>query len=364
MIVVIADDITGAAELAGIAFAHGFKTLLRMELEGRIPCCDVLVINSDSRSMTENGAVAVTTRLMNALGKMGDGMTVFKKTDSALRGHIMAELSAMLASPYAHFSKVLFLPANPSRDRIIRNGVYLIHGKPIHLTDFSYDPEFPARSSLMSERFPEAVALGVMMPDAVCLDDVRQLVRCVSDDTLLAGAADLFSAFLENRKSKSASPLSRRRIDLSDALVVAGSTQSGKTQWDMPAVSMPLGVYEGREDAGDWLNRACSAYNDHHALLLDIPFQHLTGRDVALRLREVMAEVVSRLLAVRLPSDLVIEGGATASAILNKMGWEDMAVADVFSPGVIRLSVPGGCLLTLKPGSYSWGDLFRGVDPS
>ena len=94
---VIADDITGAAEMAGIAHCHGQQVRLLCSL-----CCDQVaaektgttVIATDTRSMTEGEAVAETRRLISHLLPLSTPL--FKKTDSALRGHVVAELKTLM----------------------------------------------------------------------------------------------------------------------------------------------------------------------------------------------------------------------------------------------------------------------------
>ena len=158
--IVIADDITGAAEMAGIAHQHGLS--VRLSIAGSL-CCDrgtaertdVLVIATDTRSMTEEEAVNETLRITSQLSPLTSHL--FKKTDSALRGHVVAELSALMQT--TGYQRAIYLPANPSKGRIIRNGCYYIkevRGEksevrevPIHETAFSYDPEFPAKTSVL-----------------------------------------------------------------------------------------------------------------------------------------------------------------------------------------------------------------------
>ena len=53
MIVVIADDLTGAAEIAGIAWRNGLLVRMIMRLTRTIPTCDVLVIATNTRQATK-----------------------------------------------------------------------------------------------------------------------------------------------------------------------------------------------------------------------------------------------------------------------------------------------------------------------
>ena len=220
--IVIADDITGAAEIAGIAFSKGHQVSL---VCGSSVCCDnvaaqTTVIATDTRSMTEGEAIAETQRIAKfPLGarpfpRLTGALpcVLFKKTDSALRGHVVAELTALMEA--TGYRRAVYLPANPSKGRIIKDGAYYINGNPIHETDFSFDPEFPAKTSVLRERFPDAEGKGIIMPDAESEEDVRKVIAKYNDgNTLFAGAADLFSALLSlsNNPTSSTSTTSPTR---------------------------------------------------------------------------------------------------------------------------------------------------------
>ena len=58
MIAVIADDLTGAAELGGIGLRHGLKTEVRTIAGTKLPpATDLLVIAADSRSKPQAAAI-------------------------------------------------------------------------------------------------------------------------------------------------------------------------------------------------------------------------------------------------------------------------------------------------------------------
>ncbi len=114
--IVIADDITGAAEIAGIAFEKGRQVRLLCSTSvcgDTIAAEETVVIATDTRSMTEEDAAAEIRRQTSHLSPL------FKKTDSALRGHVVAELTALMET--TGFKRVVYLPANPSK------GLSLIH---------------------------------------------------------------------------------------------------------------------------------------------------------------------------------------------------------------------------------------------
>ena len=337
--IVIADDITGAAEIAGIAQNKGRQVRLLCGCpDDDVAAGDgVTVIATDSRSMREEEAVSETRRIAAALKGQQD--VIFKKTDSALRGHVVAELKALMQA--TGYRRAVYLPANPSKGRVIRGGIYYINDTPLSETAFSYDPEFPAKTSLLKERFPEAEANGIVMPDAESDADIAQVVAQYHDGkTLFAGAADLFSA-LCNRQQRS-------------RLILCGSTQSKPLELGIPIAPMPQEIYDGSEDVRLW---DTSAYDRQRGLILTIPYTHRTGKEVAEHLRNVMAKKVQELVALHQPDQLIIEGGATAWATLQALGWAVFDIEQQIAPGVVKMRAANGTEVILKPGSYPWGTL-------
>lgn len=418
IVAVIADDITGAAEMAGIGFRHGFKTSL-MTMTGQeetlaLPDCELLVCATDTRSQTEQEAARITRQVTSRLVEAGVRY-FFKKVDSALRGHVEAELQAMLeVLPY---ESALYLPANPSKGRIIEHGQYTLNGRPLHETDFAVDPEFPATTSTLTERFPSLqpwdpeVAMsahGLYTADMVSNFQLQFLLKQVHiGQTLLAGAADLFEARLrqfafekcsmnpvEENPEDAEERAEREAKERAEAtataqgneaqaiapessaftgfttdsiLVVCGSTQSQSLeetpyirQHRIPLIQMPKEVFEGSEDASHWLRTLRPQWQQRPSMVLTIGYPSQGGKAFAERLRAVQAQVVKELLATQLPRELVIEGGATAFAILRQLGWTSYLLTDEIAPGVVRMhSSDASCFVTLKPGSYDWGETFH-----
>lgn len=485
IVAVIADDITGAAEMAGIGFRHGLKTSL-MTMTGQeeslaLPDCELLVCATDTRSQTEQEAARIMRQVTSRLVEAGVRY-FFKKVDSALRGHVEAELQAMLeVLPY---ESALYLPANPSKGRIIEHGQYTLNGRPLHETDFAVDPEFPATTSTLTERFPSLqpwnpeVAMsahGLYTADMISHFQLQFLLKQVHiGQTLLAGAADLFEARLRqfafekcsmnpveenpedaeeraereakeraereakacvngeskacaNGESKARSESEAKACEAKDCangesaaivktegsaaakadakaegkgsvgeqasaaargneaqsteaegsaftgfttdsiLVVCGSTQSQSLeetpyirQHRIPLVQMPKEVFEGSVDAAHWLRTLRPQWQQRPSMVLTIGYPSQGGKAFAERLRAVQAEVVKELLATQLPQELVIEGGATAFAILRQLGWTSYLLTDEIAPGVVRMqSADASCFVTLKPGSYDWGETFH-----
>ena len=362
---VIADDITGAAEIAGIAFSRGQQVSL--VCGNGTSTNGTTVIATDSRSMSEADAAAETRRIASSLlishssFLRPEGLSVarnliYKKTDSALRGHVVGELTALMQA--TGYRRAVFMPANPSKGRIIRDGIYYINNVPIHKTDFSFDPEFPAKTSVLQERFPDAEAKGIIMPDAESEDDIRHVIAEYNDGrTLFAGAADLFTALLEVQiRQDVVIPHSPFLIShLEHTLILRGSTQSKPLDLGIPTAPMPRKIYDGSEDISLW---DTSEYTKAYSLILTMPYTHRTGKEAAVHLRTMMALKAKELITIHCPDQLVIEGGATAWATLQALGWTEFEILRQVAPGVVQMSATNGTLVTLKPGSYPWGGLF------
>ena len=71
----------------------------------------------------------------------------------------------------------------------------------------------------------------------------------------------------------------------------------------------------------------------------------------------VFACLANTIVCEKQPSLIVIEGGATAFAVIGRLGWTSFSVKRELSPGVVCLSY-GDTDIILKPGSYDWGNLF------
>ena len=382
--IVIADDITGAAEIAGIAFARGAEVRLICD---SVCGCDTAtpstgittVIATDTRSMSEEEALAETKRISAAFVSPEGKKVIFKKNDSALRGHVIAELTALMEA--TGYERAVYLPANPSKGRIIRNGVYYIkevRGEkqevrevPLNETDFSFDPEFPARTSVLRERFPDAEAHHIIMPDAENEEDIHNVISTYNDGkTIFAGAADLFSAMIGMGCGRLKESIAKHPMPIiqthNSMLILSGSTQSKPLGLGIPIAPMPQEIYDGGDDLNLWDTTAYE--QERHSLILTIPHTHRTGKEVAVHLRTMMAEMTKQLVTRHCPDHLVIEGGATAWATLQALGWTEFTITAQLAPGVVQMRVTNAChtqnlrsengtLVTLKPGSYPWGTI-------
>jgi len=192
-VLMIADDLTGALD-AGIAFrAAGVRTCVgRGDYFLREPAaaeCGAVVSVVPSRHVPAEESYRM---VYDAVSKAaGQGFTcIYKKTDSALRGNVGAELTAAMDA--AGEKRLYFAPAFPAMDRVTRGGIQYIDGDvPVAESVFGSDPFNPVKHSSVSEIIAETcgtpvIGPGDLQPDGITLYDAG------SREDLLAAARDAF----------------------------------------------------------------------------------------------------------------------------------------------------------------------------
>ena len=361
MIAVIADDLTGAAELGGIGLRHGLRTEIRTIVPEHTTA-DLLVIAADSRSKPEPAAIEEMTMITRAL-KTAQPEWIYKKTDSVLRGHVIAELKTHL--DILGLRSALLIPANPILGRTILDGHYYLNGKPIHHSAFSFDPEFPIYSSDIQEmlhtqnkpvqlRKPdeELPVNGIVIGEVNDLTDLQTWAHRLPAHALAAGAAGFFSALLDrNFPSKPCAPGGIG----APLLFISGTTfdrsrDSIKRHKDAggPVRYLP----ENPDEV--WLDEIAYLLEKHTKAVIAIdPAWHSYP---AHELRAHMAKIVNDILGKITPAEIIIEGGATAYAILNATGWHTFIPKQELAQGLVRMQVAEApdLFVTVKPGSYPW----------
>jgi len=321
-IVIIADDLSGAAELAGIAHSHGLSAEVQREFTAATDAL-VIAVDTDTRLLAPEVAakrVAEVTRAVVA----SRPAWIFKKTDSVLRGHPAAEIAAILS--VTGFSRAVLAPANPSRGRTIVGGVYSIGGVPLDLTAFANDPEFPRCTALVDELLGDAPAVAV--PDVADLAAVQRLAGQLDEQTLPAGAADYFTALLDDRCAPLAAVASAGVYKLQPpVLLVCGSRHSWpRREAACRAVGIPaITIHDS--------HRTAKQKRDVRAAAIGIGEPTPLGTNSASLLLWLarITPVCMEQLSVR---TILVEGGATAAALVEQLHWKRFRVAATAPAGV------------------------------
>lgn len=365
MIAVIADDFTGAAELAGIAIRHGLRVSLCVG-EVATTDTDVLVVSTDSRSITKSEALAVTEKIVNELLPLQPSW-LYKKTDSVLRGYVMDEL--LLQMQLCKQSQALLLPANPTLGRTIESQQYFINHIPVHEAGFATDPEFPRTSALLPDMLgvPSIPVLevgdalnlsSVMVASAASMQDVQYWANAVPEGIALAGAGDYFTALLQRT-------FSVRKADTivlqQPFLYVCGTAFPASVKWIQEvAKTQPESLVWLRflqtENEECILHHDCvlelkAALQNYGKAIFAIDAKTLPVHYTPLQLRNAMAAVVCELMAEQPVAEMFIEGGSTATSILDALAMHQLVPLQEWERGAVRMKAPS-CLVSVKPGSY------------
>ena len=374
MIVVIADDITGAAELAGIGHRHGLKVMVSGDVDPlEVP--ELLVIYTNSRSMKKDEAVDLMEDLTKKAAALKPAL-FYKKTDSVLRGHVVAELKAHMK--VLKLNKSLLVPVNPSIGRTISNGHYYVGNEPAHQTGFASDPEFPVQSSDVKKMLGDNNVIllqpGGILPDAGNIvgeastdADIKVWAGYCTAAVLFAGGASFFRALLKASGVEETEQESSDFTPPSPMLFVSGTTyrksierlrsQQSVVSW------MPGAIYSADRinatDISSWSKEVLDVVSKKGMAMMAIGEHEVKGN--AGHLREVLTETVRTVVKEAGIRELVVEGGSTAFSIIEKLQWFSFVPTQELQQGVVRMRLkgPGNIHLTIKPGSYDWPALWR-----
>ncbi len=354
MIAVIADDFTGAAELAGISLRYGLKVELCVG-EVQYKDADVLVVSTDSRSLKKNEAIRVTEDLLKKVLQLKPKL-VYKKIDSVLRGYVLDEAKVQMM--LMNTTRAFIMPANPSLNRTIRNGNYFVDNIRISETGFAHDPEFPiTRDSVnaildnevevlrSSDELPDT---GIVAGEVNVFEDYSYWADKINEQTVLVGAGDFFTAVL----NKYYQPRQQKQFEIQlPHLYVCGTAFKERKEFikKLNCVSYLPGM------AGeDWFKKVSEIIKSQQKVVIAID----ESADAALSLRAKMAKAVGEIVKREAIKEIFIEGGSTAASVLDELKIKMLEPTDELSRGVVRMKVDD-LFITVKPGSYKLPEQIR-----
>jgi len=125
-IVMIADDLSGAADCAVSCAVQGLRTVVQLSASSPSEAAQVLAIDAATRSMPADRAAATVERIV-AMYEHAPGRVLFKKLDSLLRGHIGVELAAMRCGRTP--AVIVMAPALPAQGRTTIDGCQCLNGQ-------------------------------------------------------------------------------------------------------------------------------------------------------------------------------------------------------------------------------------------
>jgi uncharacterized protein YgbK (DUF1537 family) len=264
---------------------------------------------------------------------------------------VLAEARA--AAEAAGQPRILLVPANPSRERTISAGTYLIAGQPLNETFFATDPTHPRLTADVKALLAGDLA-QVAVPDIATAGDVRFQAELIDAQTLPVGGVDFFSALLLVRAVGKTLPGISAPAPGKTLLVCGSETawpqrQSEARARDIPAFSLPHDI-----------PAATSALRAKDSVLIGIGNGPASRQVTPPELSRQLVQSVAVILRQAPVERLLLEGGATAAAVVAGLGWTRLRVEQVADAGigVLRPVAPQAPLLVVKPGSYPWPAAF------
>ncbi|MCC5881445.1 MAG: four-carbon acid sugar kinase family protein [Halomonas sp.] len=163
-VAIVADDLTGALDAAAPFAARGAQTRVVIALEHlassleawRERAPQVIAVNTESRHLPAPEAAARVVQATRLLARLSPAIW-FKKIDSTLRGHVVAESIAMLG---VTGRQLLLAPAVPAQGREVRDAEVWVEGQPLAHTAYGDDARSCALQGPLDAAF---LAAGVTM---------------------------------------------------------------------------------------------------------------------------------------------------------------------------------------------------------
>jgi len=133
LILILADDLSGAADCAGGCAAAGLDTRVLLAPAAAGTEAAVLAVDVDTREMAGDAAACAMGEAVRRIAGAGPRI-VYQKMDSTLRGNWARELAAArqaLGAMAGTAPLAVVAPAFPALGRTMRNGEVLVHGRPL-----------------------------------------------------------------------------------------------------------------------------------------------------------------------------------------------------------------------------------------
>jgi len=381
MIAVIADDLTGAAEIGGVAFRQGYRSIIRTsftDIDSDVDT-DVLIVASNTRSKPPEEARRIINALMLQLLKLAPDF-IYKKIDSVLRGNVGEELFEQLK--VCSMKRALIIPPNPSLNRIIKDGIYYYNGRPLNSHKFLPGSPTESKSSsvieligaksadqtfIISKGMPLPME-GLIVGNTTDESDLDHWASEKDNQTVLAGGSSFFNAILKNIKlhlglhSVNKSEIGNPRLFVCGSAfsasrnVVKAAHKEGEFVAHMP--SDLFCTHADRDSlVASWVDRIMAGMQMSGTVIIAVDeIQSSSIENLSEKICDAFADVVKQVHDRITLKELFIEGGATSSAILTSLNYDTFFPVQELALGVIRMKVErnDNLFITLKPGSYDW----------
>lgn len=405
----IADDFTGATDLANTLVKHGMSAVQVIGVpDGPLPEADAVIVALKIRTAPVGEAVGQSLAACDALTKAGARQVFWKYCstfDSTDAGNIGPVGDALLKRLGAGFA--IACPAFPTNGRTIYLGHLFVGGALLSESGMEQHPLTPMTDPSLvrvlarqTEGGVGLVPFGVVeqgagairremtrlsdagrrwaIVDAVTDAHLMAIGEAVAPHALVTGGSGVAMGLPENFRRAGLLPMRSDAASLPPmqgaAAVVAGSCsratlgQIGLARDHVPVLELDalatpdaaalaaqaLAWVEGRLEAARPVVIAASATPEKVAAL-----QARLGREAAGALVEEAVATIAEGLVARGVGRLVVAGGETSGAVVQRLGVTALRIGPEIDPGVPwTFAAPKGIHLALKSGNFGARDFF------
>ena len=411
----IADDYTGASDLANTLTRCGLRTVQTIGVPSddlALPDVDAVVVSLKSRSIEAGLAVSRSRAAEKWLRGRGADHVMFKicsTFDSTDAGNIGPVMDALRAD--SGDTMVLVTPAFPETGRTVYMGNLFVGSVPLNESPLKDHPLNPMHDSNLVRvlarqsktkvalvaladiaRGPDAVrarladlsgkGFGAVIADAVFERDLETIGTVALDHRLSVGASGLglglARALVVSRKINANAPDAAADAAVGGpAACLAGSCsqatlqQIASAEKVMPVLHLdPDRVVAGKEEARRALAWARERLGEGPILIASsstpdqvAALQARHGRDAAGQaIEQAMADIAEGLVVQSGVRRLVVAGGETSGAVVDRLAIPGFLVGAEIAAGVPVLRAVGAkdgdMLLALKSGNFGGPEFF------
>jgi len=405
----IADDITGASDLAALVARSGAAVSLRIGLPAADPdpteLAEVEVIALKIRSIPADQAVAAAMAARDWLIRAGAARLYWKYCstfDSTAQGNIGPVAQALLAAgtDAGAGAHTLHAPGFPENGRRVFMGNLFVGRQPLAESPMRDHPLNPMRDSdltrLLSAQLgqavglvdwptiaagPDAIAAAIgagpahLIADTIRDEDLAALAQAGAGLPLLCGgsafAAQLPAVLRARGELPQASPGNIPDLPGGPALVLSGSC-SAMTRRQVAAFAPlvptlrldPLRLAEtGPAEAVAWVRAQTGTALVHAAAQPDqvAAAQDALGVERAGNLVEEALSAAAAAGRARGVTRFVVAGGESSGAVVQALGVSGLQIGAEIAPGVpwcVARDREGPFAITLKSGNFGAEDFF------
>ncbi|NKL19069.1 3-oxo-tetronate kinase [Rhizobium leguminosarum] len=411
----IADDYTGASDLANTLTKNGLRTVQTVGIPDpslALPDVDAVVVSLKIRSVPASDAVAAAASAERWLRQRGAGHVLYKicsTFDSTDAGNIGPVTEAL--SDAAGGGVVLVTPAFPETGRTVYLGHLFVGGQPLNESPLKDHPLNPMHDAnlvrVLTRQSRNAVGLidlttiaagpgavkmrldafrtaGVtaVIADAIFERDLETLGEVALETPVSTGASGLglglARALVRSGRISSGGATTAdaiRPVGGLSAIVAGSCSKATLRQLDIAERSMPVlrldpeRLLAGADEiaaAISWAGEriaagpvviAASAAPETVSRL-----QSLYGREASGHAIETATSIIAAELVERGVQRLVIAGGETSGAAVDRLAIPAFLIGPEIAPGVPVLrtvgNAQGDMLLALKSGNFGGEDFF------